>query len=340
MKILEQNGRFTIVSDFTINESFKPGYYRLDWDLNKNVFLHTCPEPKIPKKVYDVNQESREMFIKSFRELDKNLGILLKGSKGTGKSIDAKLICRDINLPIIIIDKKIPNDVDFRAFLNEIEQEFVIFVDEFEKNFKEEGREEKETDHTQEDFLSIMDGLSSGNKKLFLFTVNGRVSEFLLNRTSRIKYLVKYHGITEELAKMIITDKLINKEKYLQDILDNVDLGSLTIDILLSIIEEVNIQDKPYSKFKKIFNYEEEPMDVIVFEKIPGSEEFKLTTEYTGNIIYNGGGAFQGTIYSNTATFSRKSVFGVGGEREATYEASGNKDHQLKVKVISYKLVF
>ncbi len=63
-----------------------------------------------------------------------NMGVLLNGVKGTGKSVTAKLICNELKnfLPIIIVDKAYEG---LPQFISKIQQEVIIFIDEFEKVF-------------------------------------------------------------------------------------------------------------------------------------------------------------------------------------------------------------
>ncbi len=53
---------------------------------------------------------------------------------------------------------------------------------------------------------------------------------------------------------MIVSDKLENKS-FREDLEDNVSLINLNIDLLISIIEDINLFKKPFSEFKEVYNY-------------------------------------------------------------------------------------
>lgn len=279
MKILKQENEYRLISQFTLLDKFENKIYEFDYDCKGNCLIKDSPDLTLPDKVYDSSKKERDMIIRSFRHYNKNLGVLLSGKKGTGKTVDAKLLCKEVQLPIIMIRKQIPLGVDFIGYLNSIEQEFVLFVDEFEKIFEINEGEGENKFHLQKSFLSFMDGLNTGTKKLFLLTTNGKVDEHLMNRPSRIKYVIEYRGIDKGLAVEIIKDKVKNKN-LTQDLIDNVDSDQCTIDVLTSIIEEINIHDKPYSSFKNVFNFKPESRLYNIFYQEPGNTEFKFTTVY------------------------------------------------------------
>jgi len=204
---------------------------------------------------------------------------MLTGQKGCGKTIDAKLICKEANYPVILISGPIPTDVDFVSYIHSIDQDVVILVDEFEKNFKIYSEDDSDKNyHRQERFLSLMDGFNSKNKRLFVFTTNSSVDSHMMNRPSRIKYVKNYKGISDELAKMVIDDLLL-KYEFREDLLENIDKNSCTVDILKSIIEEVNIQDIPYSEFMEDFNFKAESITYDIYS-VDGRGTRSLVAKY------------------------------------------------------------
>ena len=47
--------------------------------------------------------------ITSFKSHNKNFGLVLKGLKGTGKTVTAKQICNKLNLPVILVTTHFQN---------------------------------------------------------------------------------------------------------------------------------------------------------------------------------------------------------------------------------------
>jgi hypothetical protein len=274
MHILQDSGRYFFFNALNIEKTLAPKNYLFNFDTDTgNCWLEDLEDFKFPDKVYDVDKHLRELAKISFHSYQKNMGILLTGNKGQGKSLTAKLVCKDMDIPKIIFTKPIPTSVNFVKFLNNIKQDYVLFVDEFEKLFNSTSRDEERKYHTQESFLSFMDGvLTNDHKVLFLLTTNETVSEYLINRPSRIKFMREYVELPEELFNMIVDDKLINKE-YKKDLEDSVSLLNLNIDLLISIVGDINLFDRPFSEFAELYNYKFELYKFDVYKTLPGKSE-------------------------------------------------------------------
>lgn len=260
MNIVKQNGRYFVFNKVDIGQRFERKNYVLDYS-KEGVFLRDANDFSFPEEIFDVEVPFREKVKKSFRAVNRNLGVLLEGYKGQGKSITAKLLAKEIaeemDMPVIMIGQELPKEVDFISFLSEIDQDYILFIDEFEKIFKKNhyGAGDDSKMHSQDVFLSFMDGaISSQYRRLFLLTTNDEISSPFINRPSRIRYYKKYEFISQELYDMILEKKLDNKE-YEEDLRQNLSLVDCSIDLLNSIIEEINIQDEPYSTFKDCFNH-------------------------------------------------------------------------------------
>lgn len=275
MNILKDNGKYYFYNSLTIEPTLAPKNYLFNFDGFGNCFLEDIEGFKFPEKVYEIDKDLREIVKKSFDNNDTNLGVLLTGNKGQGKSVTAKLICKDMGLPVVVINKPIPNDINFIKFLKGISQNYVLFIDEFEKLFKSSNSHgnEKNENHSQESFLSFMDGaLTSEGKILFLMTTNDHVNEFMINRPSRIKFLKEYDELSEDLFNMIVDDKLVNKE-FKQDLENNVSFLNLNIDLLVNIINDINLLNKPFSSFASLYNYKFEQYRYDVHISENGNKE-------------------------------------------------------------------
>lgn len=233
--------------------------YNLDIDpVFSKVYLSEAAPLSLPEKIYDFDKDFRQQVIKTLRHPkgNMNVGVLLEGYKGQGKSVIAKLLAIESGLPVIVINKSISTDIDFISFLNKIKQDHVIFIDEFEKLFPEKTDSEDKV-HGQNSFLSYLDGLQAlTNKRLVIFTSNSEIGDKFINRPSRIRYYKKYNYLSKAVFDMVVDDKLINKD-FKADLEDNLDITTCTVDILTSIIEEINIHELPYSQFKTFFNNKE-----------------------------------------------------------------------------------
>ena len=102
-----------------------------------------------------------------------------------------------------------------------------------------------------------MDGVyTSEYRRIFLLTTNDlTVNENLLSRPSRIRYVREFGNLEREIVEEYLNDNLID-QSCKDELIDYVDTLTIsTIDILKSIVEEVNIHGiEQFLKIKKSFN--------------------------------------------------------------------------------------
>ena len=211
------------------------------WLLRQNpqtgeFYLQQTQEFSLPKKMYGNPEVLAQRYLKSFEVSDKNVGVLLTGTKGTGKSVLAKLICQMSEYPVISIAGEYDGN-SLNSFFANVHQPVIVFIDEYEKVFNHQ--------ESQESLLSLFDGTNSG-KKLWLLTSNRRdkVSEYMLNRPGRIRYIKHYDTLEQEIIDEIIDDTLVNKAN--RDDLNRVlsIINTVSMDIVTSRIHEMNVFDE------------------------------------------------------------------------------------------------
>jgi hypothetical protein len=244
------------------------GIYELNFNPMRGFYLSKLYNAfHFPYKIYGAELKFVQRVIRSFNTNKSNQGVLLNGVKGTGKSVTAKLIANASEKPVILVNSNIEG---FTSFLGKIQQDIVVFIDEFEKIFGDE-------DYESPQILTIMDGVfNSEFKKLFLFTTNNQyINQNLLQRPGRIRYVKPFGDLTKEVIEEIIEDSLINKDLK-QDLIDNLkELEIITIDILKEIINECNIHNEPFSEFISYFN---------VKKSDKTNDIFQVTVDEKGNI--------------------------------------------------------
>ena len=161
-----------------------------------------------------------------------NIGVMLQGLKGTGKSICAKKLALDSNVPVIIVHQEYPV-AKLSDFLDTIDDSLCIIFDEIEKN--------KRMWDTNR-LLSFLDGIQHSGKRLVIFTCNSdsELSEFINDRCSRIRYKRVYSSMSEasvrELCLREIKDEKFAKVVH-EFIMNTFKIRSF--DNVLSFIEEV-----------------------------------------------------------------------------------------------------
>lgn len=199
-------------------------------------------------KIYGLESNFIDHVLATYEHTSSNMGVLLNGTKGTGKTVCAKIIANRLGLPTLLVNAPYPGLAEFVA---KIGCSCTLMFDEFEKNFDTNEKEDV-------DLLSLMDGIyNSPYRRVFLLTTNKLyVNENLLGRPSRVRYRKSFGNLSPEVVKEYLDDNLSNKD-FSQDIIDFVDSLSIsTIDILKSIVEEVNIHNSSVNTFKGFFNVE------------------------------------------------------------------------------------
>jgi len=258
-------------ANISVMDRLPAGNYLLKFSMkDMEHYLEESDSFEIPSKVYGNPDKLAKRYVNTFNKTGGNLGVLLTGVKGTGKSLLAKMVCVEADLPVIMISEAFVTN-ELKSFLNNIKQEVIILIDEFEKIYRDTKQ--------QETFLSLLDGVFEG-QKLYIFTSNATtsVSTYLLNRPSRIHYLKQYDGLEKDLVEDIIDDLLENLEhkKELTRLLDIT--GLVTIDMLMAIISEMNMYNETPKDVISLLNIKPETATykVEVYEierKIGGREE-------------------------------------------------------------------
>lgn len=195
-------------------------------------------------KLYGLETSLINRIAKTWKGTDRNLGVLLNGLKGTGKTVTSKVICNELNLPVILINFN-PEDGGIADYLNQIEQDVIVLIDEYEKVFGED-----------DELLTIMDGVLTGNsRKLFLLTTNKTyINDNMMQRPSRIRYFKTFKDLSPTVIEEIVDD-LLKHKKFKNDTIQAIsNLEIITIDIVKSVIEEVNLHKESPTEFMDVFN--------------------------------------------------------------------------------------
>lgn len=199
-------------------------------------------------KLYGINNEFIDHFVKTYNNTTGNLGVLFNGIKGTGKTVTAEELCNHIGLPVIIVKScKEVNDM-LKFLATQINFDCIFFFDEYEKEFRESSS-----------VLSFMDGVhNSQHRKVFLLTTNELdINTNLLGRPSRIRYVRSFGNLPEETTLELLNDILIDKDA-IEPVLDLIrQMQIITVDLVKALAQEVNIHGKDkIDMIRKNFNLE------------------------------------------------------------------------------------
>lgn len=223
--------------------------YNIDVDRYTDaISLEETSGLSLPSKVYCTQRDERfiDKVINSYNLSESGFtGVMLAGLKGSGKTVMAKVIANKSGLPIINIDKNIRPYI-LRNLVEKLGDTSVCFLfDELDKVLE---------DYDDSVLLQVLDGSDTKGKHMILFTCNNdnEISEYLIDRCSRIRYWRKFDEMSPSLIMEVLNDKLNDKKevKSLTDFIkDNFEVCSF--DNIASFVKEAN--DYPTTTFEELF---------------------------------------------------------------------------------------
>lgn len=239
MKIVNSGSRVLIYGDeLKVSDKLENIVYKLCFNKMTGFFLEKHNDIEIKdNKIYGVHKKKAEKVMRTFAKFERNLGIMLSGDKGMGKSLFSKMLSLksiESGYPVIIVEQYIPS---IASFISSIDQEVMVMFDEFDKTFKEiDGH------NPQDELLTLIDGFDNG-KKMFVITCNEtrKISDYFINRTGRFHYHFKFSYPTPIEVKEYLMDNL--KEEFRDEIDAVVRFSTkvnLNYDSLRSIVFELN----------------------------------------------------------------------------------------------------
>ena len=218
--------------DYTL--SLDKAYKLLFDSWGGRAYLNEVDLPILPSHCYTekMNKFSKKV-LNTFNKTDTaTIGVLLSGLKGSGKTLTAKKLAIDSNIPIIIVDDTFPAR-KLTDFFTKVKQEVCILFDEIDKN-------PNTWDSSQ--LLSFLDGIQGTCKKLVIFTCNDPefINDNMIDRCSRIRYHRKFEGLSQAEIEYIVKDALVYSDKY-DDVIKTIN-GMIvkSYDNILSFVTEVN----------------------------------------------------------------------------------------------------
>ena len=254
MKIIQSGHSFRVYDDGMVVYDHLPAQaYSVNCDKMSGPYLQKYADITVSEKVYGIHIEKVTKVLNSFSLFNRNLGVILSGDKGIGKTLFSKMLAvkaMEAGYPLLIVNSYFPGIADY---INSIEQEVVLLFDEFDKTFA--GREE---DGPQTEMLTLFDGIAQG-KKMFVVTCNelSRLNSFLVNRPGRFHYHFRFEYPTPDEIRAYLTDKLL--ESYYTEI-EKVVHFSRRINLNLGLpfeeaIKDLNILNIAGERYNLIFHF-------------------------------------------------------------------------------------
>lgn len=278
---LQDGNTFSQGSSTTVShpEGLPKGIYEVKLSMTGFYLSKIAESFTFDYKLYGLNQKFIDYVLKTYENTTGNLGILLDGIKGTGKTVVAKELCNHLQLPVILVQSMggDTNSKLIKYLSTSIDFDCIFFFDEYEKEFEDSS-----------DVLSFMDGTyNSIYRKIFLLTTNElKVDSNLLGRPSRIRYKKSFGNLSEEVTREILNDILEDKTAIEKVIELTHSMNIITIDLIKAIATEINIhgvEALPY--IKETFNIEFSKFSYLYRVIQVRNYELELTSENIKNLL-------------------------------------------------------
>ncbi len=247
MKIVKnEEKRIILGGSVKVLDHLDPLIYSLNFSKFEGSFLMEKRDFFRKEKMYGKMQDKSKKIFRAFENREGNLGILLSGDKGLGKSMFMRMVAKEAlerGFPVICVDDNLPG---LKDFISSVEEPAVFLFDEFEKVFHSADEDENNLEDMEKDsqnqFLSILDGTGS-NHHIFIVTCNStdRLSSYFLNRPGRFYYHFSFYNPSKEIIEEYLADNLLPEFSEVKDkILAFSEFGCLNYDSLKAITQEIN----------------------------------------------------------------------------------------------------
>ena len=289
MHIVESGKRYRIFNNaITTYDQLPPKTYRVDYDPDTRTFsLLEAHDFEIPEtKIYGQHLDKVKKVLNAMDKMNRNLGVILSGDKGIGKSLFSKCLglkARKKGIPVILVNEY---NEGIANFLEEIEQTVMILFDEYDKTFNDKKY------NCQAEMLSLFDGVSAG-KKLFVITCNEiqSLSQYLINRPGRFHYHFRFLYPTADEIRAYMEDKL-NKQYY--DEIENVIAFSVRMNLNYDCLRSIAFELNNGLKFQQAIN----DLNII---RISQYKNIKIIVEFENQATLSGK-IKEWQLYDNTIT--------------------------------------
>ena len=247
MKAIENGEGLVLLPGSRIIDSIPVGTYYLKPPGNHMPpVLVPCENLKVTvPKVYGGREKILKHIFEVFNDTAKNIGVLLTGEKGAGKTLFSKGLAEEaIKQGMLVI--RVENNFDgIDRYIEAIDQKALILMDEFDKNFTSNNKDDSDRTAPQDGLLTLLDGLAVSHK-LFVATANnvGKLNTCMLNRPGRFRYHLRFGPPSVDEVKEFLKDNMSKEilDAKLDDINKLVRLQTLspkTLDCIKAIVDEL-----------------------------------------------------------------------------------------------------
>jgi len=308
---LRHNTSYTFAPDVSgvALDKLPAGFYRVCWNDIAGFYLEIAEPLTLIAKAYGNAYQHQDRIMNTFNErVGLPTTVLLEGYKGTGKTLLAKKLCVDfVNAGgICLLQGKAYTGDAYKAFLQKIEQQKIVFIDEFDKVYNESDK--------VNDMLTLLDGMYPMHT-LFILTMNadsrGSRYEYFSNRPGRVYYNIHFGSISESTIREYAADNLINKSR-IDEIIEYVGRFSMfNMDMLTVLVKEVNNNENisvrelgVFLNIKPTISYDDVRLDITAtykgYDVSNSLNRDYLSADYFERMVTTNDFRFLLQVYPNT----------------------------------------
>lgn len=214
------------------------------------------------------NRESMvEMSLKAFMGQTGSTGVMLSGTKGSGKTLFARQLATEFNrrgMAVVLVNSEAANQ-GLKDYISSLPDNVMFLFDEYEKSFD---------DDLQEDMLPLFDGIANKHH-LYVITMNDldRSSNYIIARPGRFLLHYQFAGLKKSEIKEYLEAEAPNTaEGDLQKVYALASTMNVTYDILSAVAYMLNL-GYTVNEFFDSLNIQDSNM---------ASQYFKFSVDYNG----------------------------------------------------------
>lgn len=206
-------------------------------------------ELHVPEKIYGDIEENVETIKKRYLNRPDSLGVLLTGTKGSGKSLISVLLIKEflaMGKPVILVNKDWSERVGGLITFLSVFKECLVVFDEYEKYYNE---------YDQEQMLNFFDDKTKSHRlSVVIANEHLKITDFFFDRPSRFFYKFQFQTVSESLLEEYLVDNglsdMIADFQYLR-----CNTTSFSYDVLQAIVDEIKLTGtKDLLEVLKYFN--------------------------------------------------------------------------------------